>query len=89
MRKMYHDILNECARNKIHAACMAFDGAFQHLAVCSFDGKPLTLILMTNDLWKDITSLSQIQVVSIHADVNLELKQTKHTSRELHSECLS
>jgi hypothetical protein len=65
VRNLMEVVLDKCCKVGIHVPCCSFDGQWHNIAVRSVKGKPLTIIQLQKDVWKETQSLKAGEIQKI------------------------
>ncbi|MEW8546432.1 MAG: YqaJ viral recombinase family protein, partial [Candidatus Thiodiazotropha sp.] len=80
MRKIYESVMAECNKKGLHVPAISFDGQWHNIAVRSCDNKPLTLLQLQKDVWRESERTQKSEIVkmfdSLNKNVNYMLEET-------------
>ena len=71
MRLMNDVVLDACHSRGIQVACSTFDGQWLPMATKSAKGKPLTLMQLSRDIWRDVVGFTRAEIVGLLSSIEL------------------
>ena len=81
MRKFLISVQNDYYQRGVHAPAICFDGQWHNLSVRSEESKPLTLLQLQKDVWKEATDMQKSGIVKLFTGLNKACICSKHEGR--------
>ena len=70
MRSIYEKVMNECHRKGLHVPAVSFDGQWHNIAVRSVQNKPLTILQLQKDVWKESERIQKTEIIKMFENLN-------------------
>ena len=63
LRKVAEEVHSTCQNARIHVPAQSFDGQWHTIAVRSIDGRPLTILQLQKDVWKEAERMQKSMII--------------------------
>ena len=71
MRRMLYDVLEACANRGLYTPIVSFDGQWSTLAMRSTTGKPLTILQLQKDVWRESKATNKSAILKHIFELNV------------------